>query len=335
MQRFEDGTFHPLPFRLFGIGKVVNAFRHMAQAKHIGKIVVSMQDGDALVENVPDGEVGFRSDGTYLITGGMGGLGLTLAEWMVEKGARHLVLVGRNIDPSDRTKEILSKMEGEGAKIVLTSADVSVPEDVDRVVNSIQTTLLPLRGIIHTAMVMDDGVVLQMNRERFEKVMAPKMKGAWNLHFYSRHCPLDFFIMFSSVASTIGNAGQGNYSAANAFLDGFAPYRRQLGLPATTVNWGHMAEVGYVARHGNVSERLNRIGLRGISPHAAMKIMGATIQRNPTQLVAMDIDWHQWNISMNMTTRPPLYGHLIGERSRVAGRQGRAKDSRQSAGSPS
>jgi acyl carrier protein len=182
-------------------------------------------------------------------------------------------------------------------------ADILV--DVDR-------TMPSLRGVFHTAMVLDDGILLQLDRARFRKVMSPKVDGAWNLHALTLHRPLDFFVLFSSVSSLVGNPGQANYVAANAFLDALAHHRRSLGLPATTINWGHMAGVGYVSRHQDLSELLTSRGFLGLSPDQAMKALSRTLQKKPIQTGVMRMDWQKVAKSLSTTELSQMLSALAG-----------------------
>src|SRR5581483_446136 len=170
-----------------------------------------------------------RADATYLITGGLGALGQVVAEWLVEQGARSLVLVGRGA-PSARAAATVERLRAAGARVTIAQADVSRAEAGEALLREIGRTLPPLRGIVHAAGVLDDGVLLRQDWDRFQKVLAPKVDGAWNLHAATAEQDLDFFVLFSSIASLFGSAGQGNYVAANAFLDALAHARRARGL---------------------------------------------------------------------------------------------------------
>jgi acyl carrier protein len=199
----------------------------MAQARHTGKIVVRQAVGPKPL----------RFDGTYLITGGTGALGLQVAGWMAARGAGTIVLVGRS-GPDETTLAAIRVMEESGARLIVRRANVSRKNEVEQLVQEIQQSEKPLCGIVHAAGVLDDGVLTQQSWERFEKVMAPKVEGALHLHELTANADLDFFIMFSSLASLLGSPGQANYASANAFLDGLAHYRQYLGLPGLTINWG-------------------------------------------------------------------------------------------------
>jgi len=191
-------------------------------------------------------EVSLRADGTYLITGGMGGLGLATATWMTQRGARRLVLLGRS-EPAPEAMHIVEQMRDKGAEVLIEQADVSDSAQLERVFKKIDQNMPPLRGVIHAAGVLDDGALLNLDPVRMKNVMAPKVEGAWNLHAATINRPLDFFVLFSSAVSVLGSPGQGNYAAASAYLDAMAYFRRNLGLPAISINWGPWAEVGLAA----------------------------------------------------------------------------------------
>ncbi|MEG4836966.1 type I polyketide synthase [Microcoleus sp. B9-D4] len=238
------------------------------------------------------GQMSLHSDGTYLITGGLGGLGLLVAQWLVERGAKHLVLLSRSgFNPS--ASERLEKLEQAGACVKIVQADVSDNKQLDRVWSEIELFSPPLRGIIHAAGVLDDGVLLQQNWQRFDRVLAPKVQGAWNLHTLTQNRPLDFFVLFSSATSLLGNAGQANHAAANAFLDALASYRRMLGLPGLSINWGTWAEVGAAARMGLV-EQLSLKGEESIAPQQGLQVLEQLLLNPPVQVGVMPINWSRF-----------------------------------------
>lgn len=256
---------------------------------------VSFRNGRRLVarlmlraaERVP--AVRLRGDATYLITGGLGALGLVLARWMVQQGARHLVLIGRRVPPS--TAAVLEELEAEGATVRAMSADVVSAQDVARVLDAIDRELPPLRGVIHAAGVLDDGVLAQQTRERFDRVLAPKVAGAWNLHAGTRDRPLDFFVLFSSIAGVLGSAGQGNYAAANVFLDALAGERRRLGLPALSIAWGPWAEAGMAAAVSDANrQRWAASGLRPIASREALRLFGCLLSIDTAHTIVLPLD---------------------------------------------
>jgi len=233
----------------------------------------------------------FRSDRSYLITGGLGGVGLRVARFLVERGVRHLVLVGRS-QASEEVKSQLRELEHSGAQVVVAQADVSDAFQLTRLLTSLEQSSPPLRGIIHAAGVLEEGLLQQLHWEHFVRVMAPKVLGAWNLHTLTQKLPIDFFVLFSSASSLFGGVNQGNYAAANAFLDALASYRRAQGLPGSSVNWGIWGEVGMAARNKQ-TERLNRIGMESIAPHG-LQVLEQLLTEQPVQVGFMSINWSRF-----------------------------------------
>ena len=304
---FEDGSLRPLPHKTFPISCAGEAFRYMAQAKHTGKVVLSMQQDSIAVGPSSDQSSLFHPDATYLITGGMGGFGLELARWMIEKGARNLMLMGRSGAVSDEAKEALESLREQGACVEVAKADVTVEKDVVRVLSDIEKEMPPLKGVIHAAMVLDDAFLAQLTSEQFTKVLGPKMIGVWLLHQHTRDIPLDHFINFSSASSMVGATGQGNYAAANFFLDAIAHYRHSLDLPALTINWGALSEVGYVARHEKVAKYIEQLGLESFTPAEALGILGRVLNRTPVQLGASRVNWKALAKLNPATSKSPTY----------------------------
>ena len=230
-----------------------------------------------------------RPDATYLITGGLGGLGLRLAGWLVDNGARHLTLVGRR-PPSAGAAEVLARLEQTGARVTVVSADISRPEDVTRLLAT-PADAPPLAGIFHAAGVLDDGVLLRLDRSRFETVLAAKAKGAWHFHDATRGLTLDCFVLFSSASALLGLPGQANYAAANAFLDALAHHRRAVGLPALSVNWGPWDDVGMAAQRDG--RRWTALGLTPLSVDRGLALLGRLMQEPAPQVAVIPGDWHR------------------------------------------
>ncbi len=231
------------------------------------------------------------AEASYLITGGLGALGLQVAHALVDQGARHLVLSGRS--GAQGKEAALQDLEARGARVLVVQGDVAMAADVTRMLAEIEATCPPLRGIIHAAGVLDDGVLRQQNAERFAKVLAPKVAGAWHLHTQTMDRPLDFFVCFSSVASLLGSPGQGNYAAGNAFMDALVHHRRSLGLPAQSINWGPWAEAG-MAANDLVLGRLANLGLGALTSEQGIQIFTGLLQANGTrspQVGVVPIDW--------------------------------------------
>jgi NAD(P)-dependent dehydrogenase (short-subunit alcohol dehydrogenase family)/acyl carrier protein len=281
----------------------------MAQAKHIGKVVITFQKQKVLLTEPAESTISIRPDGTYLITGGFGGLGLTVAKWLVDQGARHLVLMGRS-GASAAAQEVINQLEASGVQVQVAQADVAQTQAVADVIKEIEQTMPPLCGIIHAAGLLDDSSLLQLTREQFERVTAPKIEGTWNLHMLTQQMPLDFFILFSSVTALLGTPGQGNYAAANAFLDALAQYRHALGQPALSLNWGPWSEVGLAAAQANRGERLAARGIASITPQQGLGALARLFRPDITQVAVMPFNLAQWAEFYPAAGKSPLFGPL-------------------------
>jgi acyl transferase domain-containing protein/acyl-CoA synthetase (AMP-forming)/AMP-acid ligase II len=233
-----------------------------------------------------------RPDATYLITGGLGGLGLQIADWLVRQGARSLVLTGRR-GATAESESTLDGLRAAGANVIVAKADAADRAQIAAVFAEIDETLPPLRGVIHAAGVLDDGIALQQTRERLRIVLAPKLLGGWNLHAFTAARKLDFFALFSSAASVLGSPGQSNYAAANAALDGLAAYRRARGLPAVSINWGPWAGAGMAARDGK-ADRLAHVGMGLIDPDRGLEIFGRLLAAPVAQVGVIPADWQAY-----------------------------------------
>ena len=293
---FTSRRLPALPYRTFALADAAHAFRYITQARQIGKVVLTMADARvALSADAPDAALKLDAAATYLVAGGLGGFGLAMSQWLVERGARHLVLSSRSGAATDEARAGVAAMQAAGAAVTVLQSDVSDPASVTALLREIAQSHPPLRGVFHVAMVLDDGLISQLDAERFTKVTTPKINGAWNLHVQTQDLALDHFVMFSSVASIIGSPGQANYAAANAFLDALANHRRSHGLPALTINWGVMAGVGYVARHKKLEEHFARIGWSGLTPAESLPILGRLMQQPAIcQMMVSRIDWAKW-----------------------------------------
>ena len=244
----------------------------MSLARHIGKVVVTV-DGEG--HDVPTPAI--RPDGCYVITGGVGGLGLAVARWLAQRGAKGLLLMSRRAASTEAAAAI-ETLRGEGAEVRVVQGDVASATDVGRALAEARAILGPVRGVVHAAGQLDDGVLLEQDWARFAGVMAAKVAGAWHLHTLTRDDDLDLFVLFSSVASLLGSPGQGNHAAANAYLDALAHHRRALGLCGLSINWGAWSEIGAAAR----ADRERRIQLQGIdsmTPAEALAALEAALDQ--------------------------------------------------------
>ena len=267
-----------------------------------------------------------RSDGAYLITGGLGGLGLSLGRWLVERGARHLVLVGRRGATEPAQLDAIAAMEAAGAQVIVARADVADRAELARVLDDVRARMPPLRGVIHAAGVLEDGLVAQQDRERFRRVMAPKVQGAWNLHTLTlteaEGLPLDFFVLYSSVASLLGSPGQSNYAAANAFLDALAHLRKARGLPALSINWGNFAGVGLAAAEERRGARLAQRGMGPLRAERAHALLGRLLGGDAAQIGVAPLDLRQWIEFYPVVASSPLFSTLPREPARGQGAHG-------------
>jgi acyl transferase domain-containing protein len=301
-ERLGDGRLTPVPVRAFRGDDAVEAFRFMSQARQIGKIVVSYPAAIAASATA------VRGDAAYLVTGGLGGAGLAVAQALAASGARHLVLAGRRA-PSEAALHAISGLERAGVRVLVLRADVSREDEVSRLLDETARALPPLRGVVHAAGVLDDGPVLDQDWSRFARVLAPKALGAWNLDRLTRGADLDFFCCFSSLASWIGWAGQSTYGAANAFVDGLARRRRNEGRPAISLAFGPWADVGMAA---GLSERdrrrLEDHGLRALPPARAAALAVRLFGASSAGIAVADVDWDAYASH----TASPLLAELLG-----------------------
>jgi myxalamid-type polyketide synthase MxaB len=310
---FEAGRLRPLPQRVFGVQDAVPAYRFLQQTRQVGKVVLSF---------APATGPAITADGSYLVTGGLGGLGLNVTQQLVELGARRLVLAGRAA-PSPAAEETIGRLRSKGASVQVVQADVVDPADVARLLDVCQAQGR-LRGIVHAAGVVDDGVLDKQTSERFARVMAPKVRGAWQLHTQTRELPLDFFVCFSSMASVLGSAGQCNYAAANAFLDALAHHRRARGQPGLSINWGPWAEVGMAAGLSTAGQGVEKIeiadGLRVFSD-----LLQPARRWGQAQIGVWRVNWPAFLRRLPLGDSPPFLSALA-RRSRDAKQPGIAAD---------
>jgi len=297
-----EGKITSLPRHAFQIEDTERAFRLMAQARHAGKIVVRHA-------RARPASAAIRRDGTYLVTGGLSGLGLATARWLAEEGAGRLVLVGRR-DITPAMAASLDELRANGTAVIAKSLDITGEAALDGLLKSIRSEGPPLRGIVHSAGVLDDGVLVQQDRNRFEQVLAPKVRGGWLLDRLTRCDPLDWFVMFSSVASILGSAGQTNYSAANAFLDLLARERSTRGLPGLSINWGAWAEVGMAADRG-LTDRLAAQGIGAFTASQGLAALARLLADRMAQVAVLQADWRRFVDRSGRTRQQPFLTELL------------------------
>ena len=250
---------------------IQEAYRTMQTAKHIGKIVIEMPE-DPLDLDLEQGDKSvnesvaskpapvFRPDRSYLLVGGLGGLGRAIATWMVEHGARILVFLSRSAQEGPKIEDFLEDLRSQRCQVLLVPGSVSRMDDVQRALGA-ATAVQPIAGIMNMSMVLRDVMLSDMTFSDWTAVVEPKVKGTWNLHHATIASPLDFFILFSSQNSQIGQWGQSNYAAANTFLDAFVQYRHSTNLVASVIDVGLMGDIGFAAENRSILKSLGKTGM--------------------------------------------------------------------------
>lgn len=281
MELFEQQILAPLPYREFSAYNITDSFRYMQQARHIGKIIVNLEakPRENLFLEQSTKSLKLAATASYLVTGGFSGFGLQTARWLVDKGARHLVLVGRRGAVSEEACHAVEQFKKEGVAVVTYKVDISERQAVKNMLSELQQQGHHLRGIVHAAAIYEDALIHNLTQEKIEQVFAPKLHGAWNLHWETSNCALDFFIVYSSVATLFGNQGQANYVAANVGLEGLIANRRAKGLPGLSIAWGPIDDTGYLTRNDQVKDLLaSKIGGNFLSSKHALQWLERLIQ---------------------------------------------------------
>ena len=311
MQRLEAGTLAPLPHTRWAMAETPQAMTFMRAARHVGKIVLC---------NSPLHSGRLREDRTYLVTGGLGGIGCALAGWLHDNGAGSIVLNGRR-DPDPEATTAIEALRERGANVRVELADVTDTEAVDAMLARIDAQGPPLAGVIHSVGVLSDAALTNQGWDTFREVLWPKVLGAWHLHRATGGRDLDLFVLFSSVAGVLGNAGQANHAAANAFLDQLAGHRRARGLPAQTIAWGAWSELGEAAeqRH-RIGRQLEAAGTGWITPRQGLRAFETMLRHDLTTGMAAAVDWPTFAASHQTSERfleellSPTPGHAGAER---------------------
>jgi len=305
-EKIDAGVLPALPTTTFPASRADDAFRALSGGRHIGKIAIDTRASEAAIDETP---AIVRDDGTYLITGGTGALGLVAATALVEAGARSLVLASRG-EPNAAALDAIAAMRERGARVVVRRADVASESDVAALLNEVRTAMPPLRGVVHAAGVLADALLEDLDRERFERVMRGKVGGALLLDRLTHDDPLDLFVLFSSAAAMLGSPGQGNYAAANAMLDALAERRVAEGRPALSIAWGPWAEIGLAAAEANRGSRLVGQGLASISPREGANAFVRLARSGGARFAAMRFDVARWCDVFGSDDRRALYEQL-------------------------
>ncbi|RFU76193.1 polyketide synthase [Trichoderma arundinaceum] len=255
---YEKGAIKPIaPVRLFEATDIIEAFRYMQKGQHIGKIVVSMPADTSKLQVAAKSQAAkFKSDRTYLLVGGLGGLGRSVSNWMVQNGTRHIMYLSRSAGDSEQDRKFIKEIEAQGCAVQAIKGSVTSLQDVYRAVNQ---AAKPIAGVFLMTMVLRDRGILHLSHDDWFTAAGPKVDGAINLHQALEHCDLDFFTLFSSISYVVGQVGQANYSAANAYLTAFTQFRHEQGLPAGVLNVGVVDDVGYVVENQALLEQFRAL----------------------------------------------------------------------------
>ncbi|MBI1357398.1 MAG: SDR family NAD(P)-dependent oxidoreductase [Acidobacteria bacterium] len=313
VQLYADGALGPVVVQERPIGEAVAAFHAMANAQHVGKLVLTTEARAATPIAPPAGDgLALRADGSYLVTGGLGGLGLVLAERLAERGAGHLILLGRSA-PGEAASAVVDKIRSAGTLVTTAQADVAQREQLAAAL-ALAPADKPLRGVFHAAAVLDDATLLRLDAEKIDRVRRPKVDGARYLAELTASAPLDHFVLFSSAASVMGSPGQANYSAANTYLDALAHRLRAQGRPGLSINWGPWSEVGLAAAQANRGERLAAQGMASLSPSQGLAALDRLLERDPgPQVAVMPLNLRHWRQLFPGSTRAPFLAELMRE----------------------
>lgn len=294
LEKFDTKTFMPLKKSVFPIAKVVEGFEYMATGKHLGKIVFSMdRDKDLLIKPIGKSKKIFDDNDKILITGGLGGLGLQLTKWFIGNGLKNIVLLSRS-GAGQQLPTIIENYKTEGINIEVKSVDVGNFDEL-KIVFEDANKHLPITGIFHLAGILEDVSLLKLDVHKFHKVVRPKIHGSWNLHLLSKNENIKWFVLYSSAATLLGSSGQGNYVAGNSFMDTLCRYRIINKLPARSINWGPVAEVGLAAQKNNRGQRLELEGLRNFSLKEHDEIVEMLFNGKENQFAAMKLDIFKWS----------------------------------------
>ena len=300
LARIETGELAPLMHTRWPLAETGAAMGYMRAARHIGKIVLAMSP-------IETGRL--RQDCTYLVTGGLGGIGCALAEWLAEHGAGTVVLNGRR-PPDAAAEEAIEALRARGFRIEVELADVTDTDALDAMMVRIDEALPPLAGVIHSVGVLSDAALGNQSWESFETVLWPKMLGAWHLHRATADRDLDMFVLFSSVAGILGNPGQANHAAANTFLDQLAAHRRALGLPGQAIAWGAWSELGEAEeQRERIAGRREASGTGWFTPEQGFRVLERLLRQDAANAVVAAVDWPVFGDSL--ASRPSVLEELL------------------------
>ncbi|CAI3954351.1 Acyl carrier protein (AcpP) (PDB:1ACP) [Commensalibacter communis] len=301
------------PCTVMPAAKATEAFRLLASAQHIGKVVLDFSDTtDLMVNPLPKEIPTVQENAAYLVTGAYGGMGLQLVQWLVSMGAKHLVLVGRSLKVEDETiQKALDILASHNITVHQMQADIVDYNSIKSVIEQATQLDVPLKGVFHCAAVIDDGVITNLDNERLSKVILPKAQGAWNLHELTKDMELDHFVLFSSATNLLGNIGQAAYVSANFFLDALAKYRKQIGLPALAIEWGAIDGGSMYQKDSRAAKNFETIGVTPIPIKEALSTISLLWKADQPCVGVLDIDWSKWFGVFPMTRSVGRYQELL------------------------
>ncbi|EEA93550.1 type I polyketide synthase [Pseudovibrio sp. JE062] len=312
----KDGTFTPLPYRVFEGRNVQDAFRLMQRSGHIGKILITPPQPEEVRVPQERKPLEFSADGHHVVIGGLGGFGLEICRWMADNGARRITLTSRSANVSEAHEGLFETLANKGVTVSAVSCDVTDRAAINTLLTELRQSA-PIKSVTHAAMVLDDGIIQQLDEKRFRKVLEPKVQGASLLDELTRDDELDQFILFSSATTLIGNPGQSHYVAANGYLEGLARARRKAGKPATAVGWGAIGDVGFLARNADVSDKLSRhLGEATIKAREGLDILKLAMEQDdgsaPGAVVHIGrFAWAAAHQSLSLLSKP-LFQEIVG-----------------------
>ena len=298
-----DDKLEVLPVTEFSLHQAADAFRLMASGRHTGKIVISIPEHETIeAVAAPPPQPLVSADGGYLIVGGMGGLGFVVAQWLAEQGAGLIVLNGRSA-PTDDVRAAIEDLNAAGHRIEVAIGDIAEPGTADRLVQAVEDAGFRLAGVLHSAMVLADEIVLNMTDTAARRVFAPKVTGSWRLHQATAARDVDWWLTFSSASSLLGTPGQGAYAAANSWVDGLVAHRRAAGLPAVGINWGPWAEVGRAQFFAD-------LGVSLITVDQGLAAMQTVLAADRGRTGVLTLDARQWFQSFPAVAGSSLFAKL-------------------------
>ncbi|HTQ19970.1 type I polyketide synthase, partial [Mycobacterium sp.] len=299
MGLFGNGVLTPLPVKTFDVRSAAGAYRYVSQARQIGKVVLTVAEGGGLAGS------------TVVISGGTGMAGSAVAEHLVNRyGVAHVVLVSRSGAGAEGVAELVARLEEAGARVSVLACDVADREAAAALLGGLDPQY-PLRGVFHAAGVLDDGLIASLTPGRVDTVLRAKVDGAWNLHELTRDLDLSAFVLFSSMAGIVGAPGQGNYAAANSFLDALAAHRRARGLAGLSVAWGLWEQASAMTQHlaDRDKARMSRVGLAPVATEHALRLLDTAMLADRPMLVAARLD--PAALADHSAALPPLLSHLV------------------------